>query len=279
MFKLNKLSVLTVLAVLVLLAIPASGAAQEACVIRPALDDATSLALYATPGSGVVMTLTGDDAGVELPALAVTEDGTGNLWYKLDVSALSTINTTAWIRAGAVELMSGNCSGLAEGEDEPLPDEDGGGMSWWLTALISIVAGLGAVAIGIVAFNWWRNHNIVWLPDAVEDALRNFIYKAILSAYRLSEATLDEIGERLEGADKKAIADSFYRLIPDQIAGFDVSLIKRLVPQERFEELVQQVFDEFYTFYVGATGHLDELFEGWQQTEADIHPQAEEPAA
>ena len=277
MFKLNKLSV--ILAVLVLLAMPASGAAQEACVIRPALDDATSLALYATPGSGVVMTLTGDDAGVELPALAATEDGTGNLWYKLDVSALSTINTTAWIRAGAVELMSGNCSVLAEDEGEPLPDEGSDGMSWWLTALISIVAGLGAVAAGVVVFNWWRNHNIVWLPDAVEDALRDFIYKAILAAYRLSEATLDEIGERLEGADKKAIADSFYRLISDQIAGFDVSLIKRLVPQERFEELVQQVFDEFYTFYVGATGHLDELFEGWQQTEADIHPQAEEPAA
>jgi hypothetical protein len=83
----------------------------------------------------------------------------------------------------------------------------------------------------------------------------------ILSVYRLSEATLDEIGERLDGLDKKSIADSFSRLIPDQIAGFDVSLIKRLVPQERFAELVQQVFDEFYTFYVGATGHLDELFE------------------
>jgi hypothetical protein len=151
-------------------------------------------------------------------------------------------------------------------------------MSWWLTALISIVAGLGAVAVGVVAFNWWRNHNIVWLPDAVEDALRDFIYKAILSAYRLSEATLDEIGERLDGLDKKAIADSFYRLIPDQIAGFDVSLIKRLVPQERFAELVQQVFDEFYTFYVGATGHLDELFEGWQQAEPDMSLPAEESA-
>jgi hypothetical protein len=65
----------------------------------------------------------------------------------------------------------------------------------------------------------------VWLPDAVEDALRDFIYKAILSAYRLSEATLDE----------------------------------------------------FYTFCVGATGHLDELFEEWQQAEPDTLS-AEEPA-
>ena len=69
---------------------------------------------------------------------------------------------------------------------------------------------------------------------------------------------------RISGVDKKKIADSIYRMLPEKIGSFNITLIKRVVTQERFEVLVQNAFDNFDRFFVEHQKHFDDLFEKWK---------------
>jgi hypothetical protein len=99
---------------------------------------------------------------------------------------------------------------------------------------------------------------------AIEAALLPIINQGIQAAYRLSEQGVDELVGRMKGVDKKAVADSIYRLLPEKIHNHDLSLVKSLVTQERFEDLVQNAFDSFDRFYDMHHRHFKELFEEWQ---------------
>jgi len=83
----------------------------------------------------------------------------------------------------------------------------------------------------------------------VESIIRIWAMRAIIAGYKASEEALNTIDKKLSGADKKQIADSLYALIPDSIHGYDVSIVKRFIPKERFEVIVQDVYDEFDTFF------------------------------
>jgi hypothetical protein len=78
--------------------------------------------------------------------------------------------------------------------------------------------------------------------------------------------TLKEVGEDpiVKGADKKQIANSIYRMLPDKVGDYDLSLVKHLITPERFEQLVQDAFDRFDRFFVEHQTHFDDLFEKWQ---------------
>jgi hypothetical protein len=102
------------------------------------------------------------------------------------------------------------------------------------------------------------------LEAEVEAALLPVIYDGICAAYRVSEIGMDEVQRRLSGLDKKQIADSIYRMLPDELGGYDLTLIKRLVPAERFEQLVQDGFDRFDRFFIEHRAHFDQLFEQWK---------------
>ncbi|HET7089935.1 MAG TPA: hypothetical protein VFL17_14960, partial [Anaerolineae bacterium] len=95
-------------------------------------------------------------------------------------------------------------------------------------------------------------------------ALLPIIFEGICTAYRLSERSVDEVRQRIKGADKKKIADSIYSLLPEKVGNFDLSLVKRIVPRERFEQLVQDAFDRFDRFFVEHQARFDELFEKWK---------------
>jgi hypothetical protein len=57
-------------------------------------------------------------------------------------------------------------------------------------------------------------------------------------------------------------------MLPEKVLNFDQHLIKRVVSQERFEELVQNAFDHFDRFFVGHQAHFENWFEEWKADEA-----------
>jgi len=131
--------------------------------------------------------------------------------------------------------------------------------------LVVVVACGLAFAAGVKFYPRLKNEQQGYpMEAAVEVALLPIIYQGICAAYRLGEQGVGELKQSLDGADKKAIADSIYKLLPDSVAGFDLSLIKRVVTPARFQQLVQDAFDRFDRFYGEHKGHFDEMFEAWK---------------
>ena len=106
------------------------------------------------------------------------------------------------------------------------------------------------------------------LEAIIEPLLLPIIYEAICAAYRMSEQAVDELGERIQGMNKKAIADSVYSMLPDEIGGYDLTVVKAIISQERFVELVQDAFNRFDRFYKTHQLHFDEEFEKWKKMQA-----------
>lgn len=100
---------------------------------------------------------------------------------------------------------------------------------------------------------------------AAEAALQPIITDAILAAYRLSETSVDAGLQRLRGPEKKELADSVYRMLPERIGEFGVTFVKSLITQERFRVLVQDRFDGFDRFYLLNHAHFDGAFRKWSE--------------
>jgi len=139
-----------------------------------------------------------------------------------------------------------------------------------MDALVMLFVGIGLTTalfvLGIVLYPKLKTEKQGYPFEAeIEAALLPIIFEGICAAYRLSEKGVDEVQERIRGTDKKAIAASIYRMLPDKIGNFDLMLVKRIVTQERFVELVQNAFDSFDKFFVQHRAHFDELFEEWKR--------------
>lgn len=136
----------------------------------------------------------------------------------------------------------------------------------WTMLLVGIAISSGLFALGVVLYPKLRTEKEGYPFEAeIEAALLPLIFNGVCSAYRLSEQSVDSIHQRIRGADnKKKIADSIYAMLPDKIGVFEVVLVKRIVSPERFEQLVQNVFDSSDRFFVEHQAHFDELFEKWK---------------
>lgn len=139
--------------------------------------------------------------------------------------------------------------------------------------LLIIIAALFGVAVIALLYERLTRHVEAGSPgqeDApvvarIEQAIVPYVFRAILSAYRLSEFAMDEFDERMEGADKKAIADEAYALLPDKVAGHDIRAVKSIIPRERFGEIVQDVFDEFDRFFESRRANYARAFSEWKR--------------
>ncbi len=135
----------------------------------------------------------------------------------------------------------------------------------WTMLPVGIAISCGLFALGVVLYPKLRTEKQGYPFEAeIEAALLPLIFQGIWSAYHLSEQSVDNIHQRIRGADKKKIADSIYAMIPDKVGMFEVILVKRIVSPERFEQLVQNVFDSSDRFLVEHQTHFDELFEKWK---------------
>jgi hypothetical protein len=137
----------------------------------------------------------------------------------------------------------------------------------WIMLLVGIAVSCGLIALGVVLYPKLRNERQGYPFEAqIEAALLPAILQAICVAYRMSEKGMDECRKRLNGLDKQNIAIKVYAMLPERIGTFDLTLIKRVVPQERFNQLVQNAFDDFDRFFVEHESHFDDLFEQWKAT-------------
>ena len=135
----------------------------------------------------------------------------------------------------------------------------------WIMLFVGIALTAGLFALGVVLYPRLRREQQGYpFEAAIEAALLPLIFEGVCAAYRLSERGVDEAHLRIKGADKKKIADGIYGLLPEKIGNFDLSLVKRIVPRERFEQLVQDAFDRFDRFFVQHQTRFDELFEKWK---------------
>jgi hypothetical protein len=135
----------------------------------------------------------------------------------------------------------------------------------WIMLLVGIAVTSALFALGVVLYPKLKSEKQGYPFEAeIEAALLPLIFEGISAAYRISEKSIDEIQLRISGADKKKIADSIYRMLPEKIGPFEITLIKRVVTQERFEVLVQNAFDNFDRFFVQHQKHFDDLFEQWK---------------
>jgi hypothetical protein len=139
----------------------------------------------------------------------------------------------------------------------------------WLMLFVGIAVSSGVLALGVVLYPKLKREEQGYpLEAAIEAALLPVIYEGICAAYRMSEKGVDELRRRIRGSDKKKMADSIYRMLPDQIGDYELSLIKFVISQERFEQLVQDAFDRFDRFFVEHQAHFDTLFEQWKADSA-----------
>lgn len=136
----------------------------------------------------------------------------------------------------------------------------------WILALAFLALGGSLVALGGWLLPKLKSEEQGYPLEAqIEAALLPLAFQAICAAYRLSEQAMDEVGERLHGLDKKAIADQLYDLLPEQIGKFPLHLVKHLVSRERFEQLVQDAFARFDRDFVAFGDRYAELFAQWRQ--------------
>jgi hypothetical protein len=128
--------------------------------------------------------------------------------------------------------------------------------------LVGIALTSGLFALGVVLYPKIRAASPTTpIAAVIEEALLPLIYQGICASYRLSELGVDTIEARIKGADKKKIADGIYALLPEKIGNFDLGLVKNVITKERFEKLVQDAFDRFFTEH---QSHFDDEFNKWK---------------
>ena|SRR5438105_8718377 len=130
-----------------------------------------------------------------------------------------------------------------------------------LMLLAGIAVSCGLFALLLVTYPHIRAGSPKVIVASVESALQPFIWEAITAAYRFSEKAVDQGYTRLKGQDKKALADSVYRMLPERVGEYDIAFVKSLVSQERFAVLVQNAFERFDQFYVMQHGQFDDAFQ------------------
>jgi len=132
-----------------------------------------------------------------------------------------------------------------------------------------IVLALGVLALGVKYLPVLKKEKQGYpMETEIEAALLPVLYAGICAAYRLQEQGMESLHVRMAGADKKAIADAVYRLLPDKVGNFDLTLVKALVPPERFAQLTQDAFDRFDRFWVEHQAAFYTAFEAWKQDNA-----------
>jgi hypothetical protein len=150
-----------------------------------------------------------------------------------------------------------------------------------LLLLVGIALSCGVFAVLLILYPRLVSRPANAVQAAVEGALQPLIFQAIMASYRLSEKSVDQGYARLHGTDKKQLADDVYRLLPDRLGEFDVTFVKSIVTQDRFRDLVQNVFDQFDRFYLLNHEHFDDEFQAWAKKSAPsvtAAPAAQAPA-
>jgi hypothetical protein len=120
---------------------------------------------------------------------------------------------------------------------------------------IAVTLAVGAVLIlAALALLNILSHSKQPALHAVCAALEPYALKAIFAGERFALLGLTQFDTKLAGADKATVANSIYDLLPDVLLvgniPLPISAVKLLVPRDKFQELVKDVYDQSHAFIV-----------------------------
>ncbi len=138
-----------------------------------------------------------------------------------------------------------------------------------LEIIVNIVVPMlfGAVVtlVGVIVLPILKNQDQGYLGEReIESAVLPFAFQAICGAFKMSERAAEELGETMDGIDKKKIADAAYDLLPASLNGIPVGVIKQFISQEKFAELVEDAYAYFRLYYDAQIAAYNRLFEEWK---------------
>ena len=93
--------------------------------------------------------------------------------------------------------------------------------------MVGVAIASALFAVGVVVYPKLKSQRQNYPFEAeIEAALLPLIFNGLCAAYRLSEKGVDELHLRIKGMDKKNIALTVYRMLPQKVGEFDLSLVK-----------------------------------------------------
>ena len=103
----------------------------------------------------------------------------------------------------------------------------------------------------VVGFLIWRE--LQKQPEAAW--LKPYVFQAIVAAYKVSEVSVDQFGERLQGMDKQWVAEAAYNYLPPEV--------QNVVTRLQFATAVERIFAEAATLYETNAVSFQHTFEAW----------------
>ena len=129
-----------------------------------------------------------------------------------------------------------------------------------LVGALIIVGAVGLLGLFSVLRKRITNPKAASLFDLVVAALTPYLYKAIFAGEKLALLAMTDLNVKLDGLDKKAIADQVYDLLPSSLLVGDIpmpiGLIKTIVTKSAFEALVEQIYTESHLFIIKNEDYL-----------------------
>jgi hypothetical protein len=129
--------------------------------------------------------------------------------------------------------------------------------------LVAIVLGLvGIVVLYLTArvLREVRAKSTNPTVDQVLGAVTKYVYFGVAAGERAVAWGINEINDYIDSVDKANVANFIYDLLPEVIVvdgiPIPVSRLKALVPRERWEAFVKDLYDEFNAFVHTHEGQL-----------------------
>jgi len=145
-----------------------------------------------------------------------------------------------------------------------------------IVLLVGIAVTSSLFALGIVLYPRLKNEKQNYPHEAeIEAILLPLIYAGIKAADKLDKQCVDQLHQHIKGIDKKAFADKAYAMLPDNLGRFTLGEVKHAVTQERFEQLVQNAFDQSDRFFIEHQKYFDDLFDKWKAANVPADAQAQ----
>ncbi|MCL4487195.1 MAG: hypothetical protein M1570_03575 [Chloroflexi bacterium] len=140
-----------------------------------------------------------------------------------------------------------------------------------VTSLILFFAGI-AISAAIFALLIFfyprlveRGPSTEGIAKDVDRALLPLVFYGISAGFRTTERATNDGYPLLEGSDKKGIADSVYDVLPEHVGDIDLEEVKKLITRPRFEQMIQDAYNGFDSFYKENKIHFDQEYETWKQ--------------
>ena len=122
----------------------------------------------------------------------------------------------------------------------------------WFVAITFGILGIVALIAIFKIIQEVRRGSTNPTVDQVLNAVAKYAYFGIAAGERAVVWGLDSIEQYIDGTDKAAVANYVFNLLPETITvgefTIPVNRLKGLVPRERWEAFVRDLYDEFNGF-------------------------------